>query len=251
MSTISYENMTQEHLITLLQRTQRERDFYKNEYTYTWQLASNESLGPADKWCILLDRRVAQQAKKPLNEPQKMYYEKHAPMIGLSPEALGKHLKKLADSGIVERTVEVESDGKEIKKHVSIALTEAVVHHPDAVFLDAPRNKGYRQKNYVMCRNCGVELVNVKKLIQGLCPKCGEVHTYDPTKKEDKAFIVGEEIAENWQEMYGDVPLEEIEQLDVEVPGPTYPAPERDCLKCGTHCWEWEDNSGRWRSGCD
>ncbi len=163
---------------------------------------------------------------------------------GKSEDRIGATLKQLDGIGLITYKAERVYDGSDRlpRTQVFMASTERL-KNLEVLDTATPRNHGGKR---VICKSCGTELVNVKKVIQGTCPSCGEVHTYDPQKKEDAAFIVDMNTAENWQEWYEDLPGGSVDpsaRYEMEhdrdtsptmlVPSIEKPVPSKQRVLCG------------------
>ncbi len=127
-----------------------------------------------------------------------------AKVVGKNVDVVGRTLKDMSERGLIQRDFKRGLTKEGYNSSVFLDVT------PELMSLQLPavppRNTGNNQKNHVICKSCGTELVQVKKVIQGVCPSCGTVHVYDLSRKEDRAFIVDAETAQNWQEWYDDLP---------------------------------------------
>lgn len=145
-------------------------------------------------------------------------------LTGKSTDRVGANLKRMGEQGRIKR------DFKRGSKRVKDKVTgEEFKINDNAVFIDVsprqliaqiptaePRNKGNGQKHYV-CKDCHSTNTVVKRVYQVICKDCGSENYLDATKKEDKAFIIDGETAENFDEWYGDVDITDVE----DVPGDT------------------------------
>jgi hypothetical protein len=172
----------------------------------------------------------------------RVYRDEFAKGSGKSPDRVGATLKQLNEVGLVRYKVESEYDrqSKAAKKVSYLSSTDSL---KSVNVQDAERNRGNGQKSFV-CKSCHSANTVAKRVYQVICKDCGEVHIYDATKVEDRAFMnVGEDTIEHWQEFYGN-PLEETEPTVQLVPVGNSPA--RPCLICGVQAWEWNPNKNNW-----
>lgn len=145
----------------------------RREMRWIRHLAANPNLAPADKWLIVAVRWKALDRKVSPLEPVKMFYEEDHTMVGLSTDTMGKRYKMLAENGVLERTVEVESNGRTVNKHITLGLTEQILRHPEKVFLNEPRMHGGKRVA-IVCKDCGSE--DMVDVITRVCRTCGVVH---------------------------------------------------------------------------
>lgn len=152
---------------------------------------------------------------------------------GKNVDVAGRVLKDMQSRGTIKREFRRgrNKDGYDNAVFIDVTPELMSLRLPAA----PPRNTGNNQKNHVLCKSCGTELVQVKKVIQGICPACGTVHIYDLSKKEDKAFIVDADTAQNWQEWYSEVPDPGIEEMLVETEPsiPAAPPAKEQRVLCG------------------
>ena len=226
----------------------RERDRLKAENQrfrtfFAWQgaLFANPSLAPTDKLNLEATERRALQNPRLRNEDGSIYsyYPVQAETIGMSDDAVGKSYRKLEASGLIELdTVRDPDDPRHSKTYVK--FSDALRRAPRKVELAKPRNTGNNQKKHFISPCCHKPMVKVKRVLEGICPGCGQVHYLDPMNPKHAAFIVDDETAGHWDEWYGDVQVEADEgtqpQLAVDtdsalqavspVPDPVTPLPE-------------------------
>lgn len=206
----------------------------------------SEEMSDAQKIIERLVPRVERQARKRELEHgttdtirddglTRIYRNEFAQGSGKSEDRVGATLKQLDELGLINYKPERVYDKEDGKPKTVLYMGSTPLTKTLEVSPVEPRNKGNNQKNFVMCKSCGAELVQVKRVLQGVCPKCGEVHVYDPQKKEDKAFIVTAETAEHYDEWYGDVEPDDLHDMLADtlprVEAITEPIPIRDWRK--------------------
>lgn len=145
----------------------------------------------------------------------RVFMKEIAEPTGKNEKTIGKILKEMHERGLVKREFERgrTKDGYNSNVFQDVTPELMSLRLPAA----PPRNTGNNQKNHILCKSCGSELVQVKKVIQGICPSCGTVHIYDLSKKEDRAFVVDADTAKNWQDWYSEVPDPGLEEMLVET----------------------------------
>lgn len=230
---IAYLEKENCQLHTLLDRAnetiEKLRKFIKQLQSFlNWEdklfATPSEVISDGDKMIARLVPRVEKQAKK--RESQygttdtmrddglvRVFSNEFVEGSGKSEDSVGKALKRLDTLGLITyKTPRVYDKKAGIPKTQSLMASTPQLATLE-VNVTEPRNRGNNQKNFVLCKSCGTELVQVKRVLQGICPNCGEVHIYDPSKKEDKAYIVTAETADNFEEWYGDVEPGELEDM--------------------------------------
>lgn len=183
----------------------------------------SEVMSDGEKVIARLVPRVEKQAKKREQEFAttdtrddglvRVFPNEFVEGSGKNEKRVGATLKRLDELGLVDYKVERKYDKKAGTPKTQSLMSSTPQLATLEVNVTDPRNKGNNQKNFVLCKSCGTELVQVKKVLQGICPNCGEVHIYDPSKKEDKAYIVTAETADNFEEWYGDVEPGDLEDM--------------------------------------
>ncbi len=181
----------------------------------------------------------------------RVYMKEIAASTGKSEDSIGKTLKEMHARGTAKRDLKSmynkKSKGNENAIFLDVTPELMSLQLPAA----PPRNTGNNQKNHVICKSCGTELVQVKKVIQGVCPSCGTVHVYDLSRKEDRAFVVDANTAQNWQEWYDDLPggdmphsstYEMEHDVDTQPSIPAQPPAKKQRVLCGHDRRYWYTN---------
>lgn len=175
----------------------------------------------------------------------RVFMDEVAAPTGKSDDSVSKALKEMHERGTVQR--DFKKGYNKAKGTAESAVFLGIPSELMSLRLPAapPRNTGNNQKNHILCKSCGSELVQVRKVIQGICPSCGTVHIYDLSRKEDRAFIVDAETAQNWQEWYSEVPDPGLEEMLVEtetLPA-AQPGAKNQRVLCGHDKKYWYKNA--------
>lgn len=175
--------------------------------------------------------QLSSEGKKRADGLIRMFRGAIANRSGISPRTVTSTVKLLAESGNLQRAIEIRGGGDEdLLKELYLAIPRHVLEHPAGIEIghdDESTWGGWRVKT---CKSCGSP--DLEEIHRHICKSCGQVHNHGETIDVLESTLQAQEEMDRYP-----LVMAEILAADGIYPPGDGAGHTRQCIRCGDRTW--------------